>query len=249
MKSGDVKSEIDLSSFSSTKNNNSRTQIQKLTLIVSITALVIFGFFIAVPSTIIAAQLPPLPSSSSSTVSGVTPSSNTTKTATSTAPNATTTTAKPVDGYNTPIAAHISALRHVFDDPNLRVQHYCKPNNKIAFVCQLYDSTSRNATLIGIEYIITADQYKSLPDREKPNWIDITHNRSDPMFPELSAAQVKALMGKLMGTHGKVIITWNPRDKLPAYPPQVEQEQHPFMLNATVKPEIHEGSFNQTLKY
>src|SRR5215472_9991813 len=209
----------------------------KLTLIVSITALVIFGFFIAVPATIIAAQLPPPPSPSS-------PSSNTTKTATSTAPNATATTAKPVDDYN----IQISAVRHVFDDPSLRVQHYCKPNNKIAFVCQLYDSTSRNATLIGVEYIITADQYKSLPDREKPNWIDITHNRSVPMFSG-SVDQVKALWGKLMGTHGKVIITWNPRDKLPTFPPQVEQEQDAFMLNATVKPEIHAGSFNQTLKY
>jgi uncharacterized protein DUF1264 len=237
MKADDVKSETDVSSFSSTRNNNGRTQIQKLTLIVSVTALVVFGFFIAGPSTIIVAQLPP-PSSSS-------PSSNTTKTATSTAPNATATTAKPVDGYNT----HLSAVRHVFDDPSLRVQHYCKPNNKIAFICQLYDSTSRNATLIGVEYIITANQYKSLPDREKPNWIDITHNRSVPMFPGLSAAQVKALFGKLMGTHGKVIITWNPRDKLPTFPPQVEQEQDAFMLNATVKPEIHAGSFNQTLKY
>jgi Protein of unknown function (DUF1264) len=206
--------------ISSTKNNNSRTQIQKLTLIVSITALVIFGFFIAVPSTIIVAQLPP-PSSS--------------------------TTAKPVDGYNT----HIAALRHVFDDPSLRVQHYCKANNKIVWVCQLYDSTSSNATLIGIEYIITADQYKSLPNREKPNWIalgNITHNRANPIFPELSAAQVK-LMGKvLFGTHGKVIITWDPRDKLPTFPPET-QGQSPFMLNATVKPEIHAGSFNQTLKY
>jgi len=237
MKSEDVKSETDVSSFSSTKNNNSRTQIQKLTLIVSITALVVFGFFIAVPSTIIVAQLPP-PSSSTS--------SNTTKTAISTAPNATT-TAKPVDGYNT----HLSALRHVFDDPSLRVQHYCKANSKILWVCQLYDSTSSNATLIGIEYIITADQYKSLPNREKPNWIalgNITHNRANPIFPELSAAQVK-LMGKvLFGTHGKVIITWDPRDKLPAFPPQT-QGQSPFMLNATVKPEIHAGSFNQTMKY
>ena len=107
MKADEVKSETDVYSFSSTRNNNSRIQIQKPTLIVSITALVIFGFFIAVPSTIIVAQLPPPPSS---------PSSNTTKTATSTAPNATATTAKPVDGYNT----QISAVRHVFDDPSLR---------------------------------------------------------------------------------------------------------------------------------
>ncbi|HEY5631785.1 MAG TPA: hypothetical protein VIR31_06630, partial [Nitrososphaeraceae archaeon] len=57
--------------------------------------------------------------------------------------------------------------------------------------------------------------YPNLVNILSSSWIDITHNRSDPMFPELSAAQVKALMGKLMGTHGKVIITWNPRDKLP----------------------------------
>jgi len=61
MKSKDVKSKTDVSSFSSTKQNNSRTEIQKPILIVSITALVIFGFFIAVPSTIIAAQVTCLP--------------------------------------------------------------------------------------------------------------------------------------------------------------------------------------------
>ena len=124
MKADDLRSETDVSFFqSSTKNNNSRTQIQKLTVIVSITTLVIFGFFVAVPSMIIVAQLPPPPPPSSSS-----PSSNTTKTATSTVPNESATTAKPVDGYNT----HLSAVRHVFDDPTLRVQHYCKPNNKIA---------------------------------------------------------------------------------------------------------------------
>jgi hypothetical protein len=32
---------------------------------------------------------------------------------------------------------------------------------------------SKNATLIGVEYIITADQYNSLPNREKPSGIII----------------------------------------------------------------------------
>ena len=39
-------------------------------------------------------------------------------------------------------------------------------------VRQLDDSNSRTATLIGIEDMITADAYKNLPDREKPNWHD-----------------------------------------------------------------------------
>jgi hypothetical protein len=159
---------------------------------------------------------------------------------------------KPVDGYNLP-QGHITAIRHVFDDPSLRVHHYCKMSDKIFLVCQLYDSESQNATLIGMEYIITHEQYNSLPDREKPNWhyhkIEFAPNRADPKFPELNAQQIQSEMMKAMDTYGKVIITWNPNDNLPAFPPQEQQVEHPFMVNATVKPETTSGSFNQTLKY
>lgn len=159
---------------------------------------------------------------------------------------------KPVDGYNLP-QGHITAIRHVFDDPSLRVHHYCKMSDKIFLVCQLYDSESQNATLIGMEYIITHEQYNSLPDREKPNWhyhkIEFAPNRADPKFPELNAQQTQSEMMKSMDTYGKVIITWNPNDNLPAFPPQEQQVEHPFMVNATVKPETTSGSFNQTLKY
>ena len=159
---------------------------------------------------------------------------------------------KPVDGYNLP-QGHITAIRHVFDDPSLRVHHYCKMSDKIFLVCQLYDSESQNATLIGMEYIITHEQYNSLPDREKPNWhyhkIEFASNRADPKFPELNAQQTQSEMMKAMDTYGKVIITWNPNDNLPAFPPQEQQVEHLFMVNATVKPETTSGSFNQTLKY
>ncbi len=157
---------------------------------------------------------------------------------------------KPVDGYNLQ-QGHITAIRHVFDDPSLRVHHYCKMSDKIFLVCQLYDSESQNATLIGMEYIITHEQYNSLPDREKPNWhyhkIEFAPNRADPKFPELNAQQTQSEMMKAMDTYGKVIITWNPNDNLPAFPPQEQQVEHPFMVNATVKPETTSGSFNQTL--
>ena len=144
---------------------------------------------------------------------------------------------KPVDGYDTP-QGHMNAVRHVFDDPSLRVDHYCKPNDKIMMVYQLYDSDSANATLIGIEYIITQEQYDSLPDREKPYWhahrVEFRPDRANPMMPELSAEEAKAEMAKLAPTWGKVIITWNPNDELPSFPPQVQLVDHPFMVNATV---------------
>jgi hypothetical protein len=222
-------------------NNKSKQSV------IPVASIIAFVFvLITVPSMIYAQN-------TTSTASNATTAETHPTNTTATASNATASAApKPVDGYNTPIG-HLSAIRHVFDDPALRVQHYCKSNDKIVLVCQLYDSTSKNATLIGVEYVITTDQYNSLPNREKPNWhlhkIEFASNRADPMFPELIPAQAMALMGKLMDTYGKVVITWNPRDKLPAFPPQVEQVQHPFMVNSTAKPETNEGSFNQTLKY
>jgi hypothetical protein len=158
-------------------------------------------------------------------------------------------------GFGGPPSGPLTAIRHVFDDPTLRVWHFCKPNDKILMVCQLYDSNSPNATLIGVEYVITADAYKNLPDREKPNWhyhrIEFASNRADPKFPQLSEQQQNATLKKMAESYGKVIITWNPNDQAPVFPPQVEQVQHPFMVNTTVTPqtETQSGTFNQTLEY
>ena len=48
---------------------------------------------------------------------------------------------------------------------------------------------------------------------------------------------------KLKESYGKVILAWNPNDDMPAFPPQVQIVQHPFMVNQTVTPdtEHHQG--------
>ena len=147
------------------------------------------------------------------------------------------TAAKPVDGYNLP-QGHLNAVRHNFDDPSLRVEHFCKPHDRVMMVCQLYDSNSANATLIGIEYMITQEQYDSLPNREKPYWHahreELRPERADPRMPELSPEQAQAEMAKMLPTWGKVIITWMPGDDMPSFPPQVQLVDHPFMVNATI---------------
>ena len=55
-------------------------------------------------------------------------------------------------------------------NPNLRVSLFCKPGVKIVATCQIYDGSLPNAHLVGIEYIITANDYNSLPSEEKPTW-------------------------------------------------------------------------------
>jgi hypothetical protein len=52
------------------------------------------------------------------------------------------------------------------------------------------------------------------------------------MMPELSPEQAQAEMIMMLPTWGKVIITWNPNDDLPSFPPQVQQlVDHPFMVS------------------
>jgi Protein of unknown function (DUF1264) len=185
--------------------------------------------------------------------------SNNTATATpmnATQANATSANAtKPVDGYGGPPTGPLNAVRHVFDDPTLRVYHFCKPNDKIMMVCQLYDSSSPNATLIGVEYMVDSKTYQALPDREKPNWHyhkeEFSPDRANPKFPLLNDQQQKEWLVKLSESYGKIILNWNPMDTLPVFPPQIEQVQHPFMVNQTVNnsTEKYVGSFNQTLDY
>jgi uncharacterized protein DUF1264 len=95
-------------------------------------------------------------------------------------------------GFGGPPSGPLTAIRHIFDDPTLRVWHFCKPNDKIMMICQLYDSNSPNSTLIGVEYMITADAYKNLPDREKPNWHyhkeEFAPNRADPKLSLFSGS-------------------------------------------------------------
>ena len=168
--------------------------------------------------------------------------------------NASSSEEAPTEGY-IGRTGPLTAIRHVYDDPTLRVYHYCTPNDKILMVCQLYDSASSNSTLIGIEYMINPQDYNSLPDREKPFWhyheIEFAPDRAAPHFPQLSPQEEQTTLDSLADTYGKVIITWNPNDKLPAFPPQEQIVQHPDMVNTTVpvESETHTGIFNQTLDY
>jgi hypothetical protein len=150
-------------------------------------------------------------------------------------------------------AGPLTAVRHVYDDPTLRVWHYCTPHHSIMAVCTLFDSNQTNASLIGIEYMITPEDYNQLPEREKPYWhyhvTDFAPDRADPHFPTLTAEEEKKMLKMVENSYGKVILTWNPNDELPAFPPQEIIVQHPDMVNKSSIPETHIGNFNQTLDY
>ncbi|HET7148754.1 MAG TPA: DUF1264 domain-containing protein [Candidatus Nitrosopolaris sp.] len=142
---------------------------------------------------------------------------------------------KPVEGYDN-AQGYFTAIKHVYNDPNLRLSLFCKPGLTIVATCQIYDSSLPNAHLIGIEYIITAKDYNSLPTEDKPNWYIIDKKLSTIVqghFPELNAQQINVVLQHLLGNYGKIILTWNPLNHLPTSSPRTENLQNLFVVNQT----------------
>ena len=119
-----------------------------------------------------------------------------------------------------------------FDANGKFITKCSKPDVKIVATCQIYDSSSPNtACLIGIEYIITARDYSSLPAKDKLNWHIInkalaTKNRA---VSSPNAQQINMVLQHLLGNYGKIILTCNPLDNLPTSAPRTENLQHLFV--------------------
>lgn len=142
---------------------------------------------------------------------------------------------KPVEGYDNPLG-YFTVIKHVYNDPNLRISLFCKPGVKIVASCQINGSSLPNACLVGIEYIIPAKVYNSLHKEEKPNWFmikKILATTVQGQFPELNAQHVNAVPQHLLGNYCKVILTWNPLDNLPTSSPRTEDLQKLFVVNQT----------------
>ena len=104
-------------------------------------------------------------------------------------------------------------------------QNYCANLNDDVLQCVLYYSEKKNARLIGIEYIVSARIFASLPADEKKFWH--SHNyevKSGALTaPGAPEAAEKDLMKVLIGTYGKTWHTWqvDRGDKLPLGIPQL----------------------------
>jgi uncharacterized protein DUF1264 len=141
-----------------------------------------------------------------------------------------TTAARPTEGYD----AHVVGIRSIYGLPEMEAHFYCKMNENIMATCQIYDSSSANANLIGIEYIISAEQFNSLPEEEKPNWYILNETlaqRSNLRIPELSQEESNEALSGFLGTYGKLILTWNPQNPLPSSPPQLVDLHNRELVN------------------
>lgn len=119
------------------------------------------------------------------------------------------------------IHAHVCGFHFYSGDMKrqLRVEHYCAGLSNDVFQCVLYDSAEKNARLIGVEYIITEELFKQLPEEEKKLWHSHQYEvmSGQLVAPDLTGAAEQEFMQKLVNTYGKTWHTWqvDRGDKLP----------------------------------
>jgi hypothetical protein len=113
--------------------------------------------------------------------------------------------------------AHFCGIHVAKNDPHLQLiaQHYCtahagQDHGEGLFQCLLFDSCEANAKLLGLEYIISHEQYQGLPDKEKKYWHPHTYEvlAGGLIAPEMSAEDEMKFMRQILTTWGKTWHTW-----------------------------------------
>jgi hypothetical protein len=143
---------------------------------------------------------------------------------------------------------HIEAIRHIDPNPtqgnqqqdvfNVIVHHHCKVYDDMTATCLLFPTGMGDQDKpYGIEFVIPANQYNTLPEEEKKYWhYHLTElptvNATLPDITAEEAAKVKPILDE---TYGKVVYFWQYGDELPIGEPkaviiediveQAEQEQ------------------------
>lgn len=100
----------------------------------------------------------------------------------------------------------------------MEAHHYCTRLNEDVIQCVLYDGNTKNAKLIGIEYVISERMFKSLPAEEKHLWHSHHYEvKSGTLIaPGIPDAATHELMEQLVSTYGKTWHTWDTmKDKIP----------------------------------
>lgn len=143
----------------------------------------------------------------------------------------------PVDAIN----AYLDGFHFYSGNLGAQVEahHYCAHVNEELIQCVIYDGNVREARLMGVEYIVSARLFATLPEQEKPLWHSHVHEvKSGQLIaPGIPDAAEYALMEKLVGTYGKTFHTWH-TDMGHALPVGVPQLMMGFTADGQIQPAL-----------
>jgi hypothetical protein len=93
----------------------------------------------------------------------------------------------------------------------MEAHHFCRQVNEDFAQCVLFDGNTRQANLIGIEYIISEALFESLPEQEKQYWHPHNYEilSGQLIAPGIPGIAEKELMKGKMNSYGKTWHVWN----------------------------------------
>ena len=112
-----------------------------------------------------------------------------------------------------PMDIYLSGFHPLKDEPEhqMEAHHFCHQVNEDFAQCVLFDGNGDGANLNGIEYIVSAKLFATLPDEERQFWHP--HNgeilSGQLAAPGIPDAAEKALMKDKMNSYGKTWHVWN----------------------------------------
>jgi Protein of unknown function (DUF1264) len=134
----------------------------------------------------------------------------------------------PLNGFH----VYVVGFHPAKDDPSMQMEahHFCRVVNDDLLQCVLFDGNTREANLIGVEYIVSEKLFGTLPDAERGYWHP--HNfeilSGQLVAPGLPDAAEKAFLRRLVNSYGKTWHTWHtgrhdgePGDLLPMGDPML----------------------------
>jgi hypothetical protein len=121
----------------------------------------------------------------------------------------------------------------------MEAHHYCTILNEDVIQCVIFDGNQRDAKLMGVEYIVSAKLFATLPAEEKALWHSHVHEVKSGQLvaPGIPQAAEHALMEKLVGTYGKTWHTWH-TDQHQALPHGLPQLMMGFTADGQADPAL-----------
>ena len=96
-------------------------------------------------------------------------------------------------------------------DFQMEAHHFCRVVNDDFLQCVLFDGNTKDANLIGIEYIVSGDLFDTLPEEERSYWHPHNYEvlSGQLVAPGLPDAAEKAFFARLVNSYGKTWHTWH----------------------------------------
>lgn len=131
-----------------------------------------------------------------------------------------------------PMNIYLDGFHASKEDPahQMEAHHFCRQVNQDFAQCALFDGNTRQANLIGIEYIISESLFESLPEKEKKYWHPHNYEilSGQLVAPGIPGAAEMELMEGKMNSYGKTWHVWNSApfgatgDRMPLGEPTLE---------------------------